>query len=110
MFDDQDAIVDIVESMRRISEYVSETEKEVFLQDHRTQDAVIRRFEIIGEAAKRLSKSFRDRHSDLPWNEMAGMRDRVIHGYDSVDLEIVWRTATEQLPELTIQIAKTIDK
>ena len=77
-----------------------------FLIDHKTQDAVVRQFEIIGEATKRISEDYRDKHSEIPWADMAGMRDVLIHDYIDVNLEIVWKTATEDIPEIKEAISK----
>lgn len=75
-----------------------------FLEELETQDAVIRNLEIIGEATKNLSAELRARHTDVPWNGMAGLRDRLFHGYFGVNLDVVWHIATVDLPELTVQI------
>jgi uncharacterized protein with HEPN domain len=75
-----------------------------FCDDLKTQSAVIRQFEIIGEATKRLSQSFRDSHTDIPWKEMAGMRDVLIHAYDEINVTRVWNAATRSVPELATQI------
>ncbi|WP_231597901.1 DUF86 domain-containing protein [Synechococcus sp. CBW1002] len=72
------------------------------------QDAVVRNLEIIGEATKWLSDSCRKQHPQIPWLEMAGMRDVLIHAYDRVDLEEVWITLSEQLPALLVQIEPLI--
>jgi uncharacterized protein with HEPN domain len=72
----------------------------VFLSDRMRQDAVIRKLEIIGEAVKRLSDSTRARRTDIPWKQIAGMRDRLTHGYFGVDLGLVWRVAERDLQAL----------
>ena len=72
------------------------------------QDSVIRRLEIADEAAARVSVQFRDRHPAIPWARMIGMRNRVAHGYDAVDLDIVWTTARERIPELLALIEPLI--
>ena len=77
-----------------------------FLSDTRTQDAVIRTFEVIGEATKKLSVDLRDRHPDVPWKKMAGTRDRLIHDHIGVDIEIVWQIVIAELSDLALQIAK----
>ena len=97
---DRDALHDILDSARLIERYTAGLDREAFDRDVATQDAVIRRFEIIGEATKRLSPELRGRHQGVPWRAMASMRDRVIHGYDTVDLEMVWKTVKEDLPPL----------
>src|SRR5439155_9848243 len=64
--------------------------REAFFNDTMVQDAVLRNIEVIGEAVKNLSQGFRDAHADVPWRAIAGMRDRLIHGYTQVNLDVVW--------------------
>ena len=97
---DRESIADILASARRILEYVAGKSLQDFRANVQCQDAVIRRFEIIGEAAKRVSASMRNRHPTVPWKEMSRMRDRVIHGYETVDWQIVWQTIEQDLPRL----------
>ena len=74
--------------------------KAAFGADRKTQSAVLHQLMVIGEAVKRLSPEFRERHGGIPWSAIAGMRDHLIHGYDLVDLEEVWKTATADVPSL----------
>ena len=97
---DSEYLVDILASARLVSTYVAGVRREQFLKDTRLQDSVIRRLEIIGEAAGRLSPEFRERHPEIPWNAMTGMRNRMIHGYDDIDMDIVWNTSQESIPNL----------
>ena len=78
--------------------------KESFLQDVKTQSAVQHQLMIMGEAVKRLSQPFREHHSALPWSLIAGMRNHLIHGYDTVDLDEVWNTATRDIPALVTEL------
>jgi uncharacterized protein with HEPN domain len=94
----------ILERAIRIQEYVRDGEIS-FMQDTRTQDAVIRNFEVIGEAAKKVPTEYRAAHPSIPWQLMAGFRDVLIHGYEGVDLGRVWATATQSLPEVRESIA-----
>jgi uncharacterized protein with HEPN domain len=71
-----------------------------FHKNRPLQDAIIRRLEIIGEAVKNLPPSFRDKHSSIPWKQMAGMRDILIHEYFDVDLSLTWRVAKQELPQI----------
>ena len=73
-----------------------------------TQDAVVRQLEIIGEATKRISKKLRKNNSDVPWDDMAGMRDVLIHDYIDVDLNIVWKTASQSIPGLKALLNKLV--
>lgn len=86
------------EAIGRIVEYVAGGEDQ-FRRDPKTQDAVIRNLEIIGEAAKRLSAATRDRAPSVPWKDVAGMRDKLIHDYFGVNLDLVWATVVEELPK-----------
>lgn len=100
----------IVESIQAIESYIKEMSKEKFLEDGKTQDAVIRKIEIIGEAVKNLPLTFRKKYSDINWRETAGMRDVVIHEYFGVDLNIVWKTATKELPNFKERVLKILDE
>ncbi len=75
-----------------------------FFEDIKTQDAVIRNIEIIGEATKNLSDEIRNRYPEIPWKELAGMRDRLIHQYFGVNLDIVWNVTKDELPEILLKI------
>ena len=100
MKDDLFYIENILQSIDRIQSYISGKDHGTFVSDFITQDAVVRQLEIIGEATKRVSKDFRNNYPDIPWADMAGMRDVLIHDYIDVDLEIVWKTIHADLPEL----------
>jgi uncharacterized protein with HEPN domain len=101
MSKDEAVLLDhIQEAILKIEEYTESLSKEEFLDDERTQDAVIRRLEIIGEASKNLSSKVEDEKFDEIWEGAAEMRDVLIHQYFGVDLEIVWNTVTQSIPEL----------
>jgi uncharacterized protein with HEPN domain len=93
-------LFDILDSARLALAYVADKSREEFLQDVQLQDAVIRRLEIIGEAARRLTAATRASLPELPWRSMIGMRNVMIHQYDAVDLGRVWDTVTAALPDL----------
>lgn len=97
---------DILESIARIKEYTKGMNEEEFLKNVPTQDAVIRRLEIIGEAVKNIPQHVRDKHSDIPWKEIAGTRDIITHEYFGVNLERIWKTIKEDLPPLKEGIEK----
>ncbi len=105
---DKDFLYDIREAVHRIKTYTHEMTYKEFLADTRTQDAVIRNLEIIGEATKKLSARLRNQYPSVPWKEMAGARDRLIHHYFGVDIEVVWKISIAELPDLTSQIAKIL--
>jgi uncharacterized protein with HEPN domain len=100
----------ILDAMARIEEYVEGLDEGAFRRHKLVQDGVIRQLEIIGEAVKRLSSDLRSRCTDIPWQDMAGMRDKLIHDYLGVDLEKVWVTATEDIPFLKLRIQKLLDQ
>jgi uncharacterized protein with HEPN domain len=97
---DRDILSDIREAIHRISTYIAGASYETFVADIKTQDAVIRNLEIIGEASKNLSEQVRTEYPDVPWRSMAGVRDRLIHHYFGVNLDIVWQIATIELPQI----------
>jgi len=93
-------IEDILESIARIRRYLEGMDEVGFIEDDRTMDAVVRNFGIIGEAASHIPEDIRVAHPDIPWSRMKGLRNLVIHEYFGVSPEILWRTATEDLPPL----------
>jgi len=94
----------ILDSINEIENYTQDFDSKSFYKAKQTQDAVIRRLEIIGEAVKNLSKSFRDEHEHISWLKIAGIRDVLIHNYFGVDLILVWKIITKDLPTLKRQI------
>ena len=106
---DTEFLYDIQEAVRRIKVYTHEMTYKKFLADTRTQDAVIRNLEIIGEATKKLSVELRNRYPNVPWKGMAGARDRLIHDYFGVDIEVVWKISVAELSDLTSQIAEILN-
>ena len=104
-----DYLDDIHEAARKIERYTTEMTYEEFVDDERTVDAVLRNFEVIGEAAKNVPDDVRQEYPELPWTEMAGMRDKLIHGYASIELEIVWTTVQDEIPTLIPRIEAVQD-
>jgi len=98
---------DILTAIDRILRYTAEG-RQAFFADPRTQDAVIRNLEVIGEAVRGVSPETREGHPDVPWKQIAGTRDRVIHGYFTVDLEIVWEIVATELAGLRRRVAAII--
>jgi len=101
-----DFVEDILDAMNKAENLLEGVTYSQFETDFRINFAVVRALEIIGEAAKRLPDDLRQKYPDIPWRGMAGMRDRIIHGYDDVDLEIIWDVVKRDIP----QIKPTIDK
>lgn len=94
--------------MLRIQEYISEHDVLSFKEDYKTIDAVIRNFEIIGEATKNLPKEVKDKYPDTPWEEMYRLRNRISHEYFGIDYQIIWRIATDYLPQNLRQIKEIL--
>ncbi len=90
----------ILESIVLIEEYIYNISNDDFIKSRQIQDAVMRRLEIIGEATKNIPDGFKKEYPDIPWREIAGMRDILIHNYFGVDLELTWTTIKENLPDL----------
>ena len=99
---------DIHEGIRRIMQYTCVGYSD-FLIDIKTQDAVIRNIEIIGEAAKNISEDFKNRYPDIPWKNLTGARDKLIHHYFGINLEVVWYIIKDDLPPLLEQIKIIIE-
>lgn len=107
---DKSYLLDILEAGKLVVSYVEKLDKESFLDDIKCQDAVIRRLEIIGEAARRLSDEIKDYHPEVPWFEMIGMRNIMIHEYDGVDMVILWETVKKDIPALILAINNILSK
>lgn len=102
---DAASIIDVERFARRALEFAQRAGTfEAFEQDDVIQSAVLHQLMVLGEATKRLSPSFRDKHSDIPWSLMARTRDRLIHKYDDVNLWTVWDTVTKNIPEVLPQL------
>jgi len=95
---DDATVVDILNAARLARAFVEGMDKAAFLKDAKTQSAVLHQLLVLGEAVRRLSEPFRARHPQIPWRLMAGMRNQLIHEYDDVDLEEVWKTLTADVP------------
>lgn len=108
MSDDVATVLDIVLACRRIVRFIVDADQTSFMNDDRTQWAVVSQFTLIGEAAKRLSIDFRDQHPSIPWSKIVGMRNRVVHGYDKIDWPQVWSTANRDIPQLLQLLAPLV--
>ncbi len=97
---DQESLIDITNAIRRILRYADGVSKPQLETNDEKLSAILYQITIIGEATKRLSQSLRQQRSDIPWREMAGMRDVIIHEYDQLDLDVVWDVVTNKLPGL----------
>ncbi|SFE07652.1 Uncharacterized conserved protein, contains HEPN domain [Lentibacillus persicus] len=108
MKDDNVYLRHILECIENIESYVPNGESD-FFSSKLIQDAVIRNLEIVGEATKRISQDFRKQHPQLPWREMAGLRDILIHNYFGVDNRIVWNVVEKEIPTLKEQITDLLN-
>ena len=106
--DDEIYLRHILEAISWVEEYLANTTKEESLDNHLVQDGVIRQVGIVGEAAKHLSSEFREKHIDMPWKDIAGMRDKLIHDYFGVDIEAVWETAIRDIPILKAKVTSIL--
>ena len=107
---DMNLVHDIQEAIQRIANYLGEMSYDDFCEDIKTQDAVIRNIEIVGEAAKCISDNLRVKAPHIPWKNMAGMRDRLIHHYFGVNLDIVWQVVAVELPNLNSEFDILVDE
>jgi len=95
-----DYLNDILQYSKDVLEFTKDLSSEKFKNDKKTIYAVVRSLEIIGEAARKIPTDFRRRHPEIPWRDIAGMRDKLVHDYTGIDLDIVWKTAIEDIPNL----------
>jgi len=109
MKDDKIYLFHIIECIENIKDYVAPG-KSVFFESKLIQDAVIRNLEIIGEATKKISAELRQKENNIPWREMAGLRDVLIHDYFGVDLSIIWNVVEKELPKIHTLIKDIMSK
>jgi uncharacterized protein with HEPN domain len=100
---------DILESIEHIQKFLDGVSEDEFYENVEKQDAVLRRLEIIGEAVKHLPEEIRENHPDIPWRQIAGMRDIIIHEYFGITLDMVWVVATEDILDLKSKVEEIIE-
>ncbi len=105
----QDYLGDILDAMDKAEDFTGSMSLQAFKSDDKTVYAVIRSLEIIGEAAKKVPAHLRRRFPDIPWKSLAGMRDKLIHDYVGVSLEVVWRTVKEDIPAVRPRLNEMLD-
>jgi uncharacterized protein with HEPN domain len=93
-------IEDMLAAIRKIERYTAGMDEELFRQDEKTVDAVVRNLEILGEATRQLPEDFAARHPDVSWRQIAGLRNRIVHDYFGLDLEMIWELTRRDLPQL----------
>jgi uncharacterized protein with HEPN domain len=99
-----DYLDDILQAIEKAQQFTANMSFDDFKNDYKTKFAVIRAFEIIGEAANRIPKNIQNNHQNIPWSKMKGMRNKLIHDYMSVNTKVVWETIRDDLPGLKIEI------
>lgn len=104
MQDDAATVLDIVLACRRVSRFVADADESSFLADEEKHWAVVSQLMLIGEATKRLSADFCNAHPSIPWRQIAGMRNRLVHHYDKIDLPLVWTTARRDVAQLQAEL------
>lgn len=110
MWKDDATAEDLLLATRAIRAFVQGMTQDQFKDDFKTQCAVIQQMTVLGEAVKRLSPEFRVKHSIIPWQEIAGMRDRCVHGYDNINLTLVWEVCQMHVPRLEGYLEKIVPK
>ena len=107
---DEATLLDIWRAAQLTQRFIGNMSKAAFLDDLKTQSSVLYQLLVVGEAVKRLSGEFRTQHDDIPWSLMTGMRDHLIHAYDTVDWEEVWKTVSSDVSLLLAQLAPLLPK
>lgn len=97
-------VEDVLECIKKVEKYTGDMDFTLFKKDDKTVDAVIKNLETIGEAAGHIPDDIKARHKDIPWKEIVGLRNRIVHGYFNIDLKIIWGVIKQELPTLKIQL------
>lgn len=95
---------DVLDAIRRIEGYLRGVDKNEFMANLMMQDAVMHQIEIIGEASNNVSDEFQEKHPELPWMQMRAIRNKIVHDYREINLDVIWDTAKNNLPPLKVQI------
>ena len=103
---DAETVTDIILACHRVQQFAADMDRDAFLEDAKTQSAIIHQLLIIGEAAGRLSASFQSQHPEVPWQQIRGMRNHLVHVYDDIDLDEVWQTVERDVPHLLDHLQK----
>lgn len=101
---DRTRLQHMIDAAREAVEFVQGVSRPALDRNRQLQHSLVRCIEIIGEAASRLSPAFREEHANIPWLDVVGMRNRLIHAYFDVDMDVIWRTSTQELPALLVKL------
>jgi len=107
---DKDYIKDVLDAIKKIEEFIDGMDYNEFLEDVKTQYAVVRALEIIGEAVKNISDKLKKKYPEIPWKAIAGMGDKLIHAYFGVDWEVVWLTVKKDIPKIKPVFEKLLNE
>ena len=99
---------DVLDAIKQIEDYLQGISKDSFLQNHMMQDAVMHQIGIIGEASNSVSDEFQEQYPELPWTQMRAIRNKIVHDYREINLDVIWDTARNNLPALEKQIRKVL--
>ena len=102
-------VEDILDSIEKIEQFVSDMSFDEFVEDDKTSSVVTRKLEIIGEATKNVSRDIRKKYKELPWSDMAKMRDKITHAYFGINYKIIWRVIKQRLPEIKPAIRQILE-
>jgi len=105
---DLQSLLDMLQSAQIVMDYIAGRQRDELTTDLQFQDAMIRRLLIIGEASKRVSEATRQNLTTIPWAAISGMRNRLVHEYDEIDLDVIWDTAVNSLPNLILELEKVV--
>ena len=98
-------VMDIIESIEKIERYIVDLDHDAFMRDQKTVDAVVWNLQVIGEAANRIPDVVKEQHPEIEWRRIVGLRNRIVHGYFGLDLEIIWEILQHELPALKATIS-----
>ena len=101
-------LLDMLVAARDAVEFAQDLSYQAFASDRRTQLSVVKSIEVIGEAASRIDREIRQQHSAIPWQDIVGMRNRLVHGYFDIDLRLVWDTVQNDLPDLIARLESLV--
>jgi uncharacterized protein with HEPN domain len=103
-------VEDIGAAIEKIERYIAGMDMENFMANDKTVDAVVRNLEIVGEAARQIPAAFKESNKDVPWGQITGLRNRIVHDYFGLDLEMIWYIITSDLPELKVTIQGILNR